>query len=295
MPSKTLFSIIAGSALALTVAVPTAQAQQDPRWMEPIPSFRIADRLYYVGSRDLAAYLIDSGDGLILLDTGLPQFAPHVLANIRALGFDPRSIRILLTSQAHFDHAGGLAAVKAASGARMLASDADAALLERGGKNDIHFGDEFPYPPVKVDDRLRDGQVVKLGRVAMTAHLTPGHTPGCTTWTMPVTIQGRRQIAQFVCGTSAPGYKLVGNARDPDVVADFRGSFTKLRRLPCDIFLGAHGSYFGLDEKRAKLAAVPAVNPFLDRGGCRRHVDAAEKAFEDQLNRQKAEARGTPK
>jgi metallo-beta-lactamase class B len=275
------------AALAFALAIPAgAQTNgQDPRWAEAIPPFRIANRLYYVGSRELSAFLVDSGKGLILLDAGVPEYAPKLLANIRALGFDPRDLRILLNSQAHADHAGGLAAIKAATGARMLASAADAGLLERGGKGDFAWGDDLAYPAVKVDGIVRDKQRVKLGRVTMTAHLTPGHTKGCTTWTMPVTDRGRTYVAQFNCSTSIPGYKLLGTPAYPQMAADYARTFAKLRRLPCDIFLGSHGSFFNLDAKRA--APAGAANPFVDRQGCKRYLDRSEEAFRKQLERER--------
>lgn len=263
------------------LAVSTAgAAQQDPSWTEPTAPFRIADRLYYVGSRELAAYLIDSGEGPILLDVGVPENAPQVLANIRTLGFDPRRVRLLLNSQAHFDHAGGLAAIKAATGASMLASAPDAALLERGGRGDFAWGDDLAYPPVKVDRIVRDGERVRLGKVTLTAHVTPGHTKGCTTWAMPVADRGRVHQALFLCGTTAPGYKLVGNAAYPGIVDDFRRSFATWKRLPCDIFLGAHASYFGMDRKRS---AKMKTNPFVDPAGCRAFLLKSEQAFARQL------------
>ena len=275
-------------AAAPAAARPQPAAPSNPAWMEPVAPFRIADRLYYVGSRELAALLIDSGNGLILIDAGLPDFAPRLLANIRTLGFDPTHVRILLNSQAHFDHAGGLAAIKAATSARMLASAPDAVLLERGGKGDFAWGDDMPYPAVKVDGLLRDGQRVKLGAVTLTAHLTPGHTKGCTTWTMPVSDRGKSFIAQFNCSLSVPGYRLVGNREYPGIAADYKKSLDKLRRVPCEIFLGTHGSFFDLDSKRARLAAGAARNVFADPEGCRRYLDTAEASFLKQLAREEA-------
>ena len=235
--------LIAVAMLAAS-ASPGSAAPQDPSWTQAVQPFRIADRLYYVGSRELAAYLIDSGDGLILLDGGVPENAPLVLASIRSLGFDPKRVRLLLNSQAHFDHAGALAAIKAATGARLLASAPDAALLERGGRGDFAWGDDLPYPQVKVDRVVRNGEEVKLGRTVLTARITPGHTKGCTTWQMPIIDGGRRYEALFLCGTTAPGYRLTDNREYPDIVADFRRSFATWKSLPCDLFLGAHASYF---------------------------------------------------
>ena len=277
--------------LALMPASGHAQAgrsttPQNPSWTEAVAPFRIADRLYHVGSRELTAFLIDTGKGLILLDAGMPEFAPTVLANIRALGFDPRNVRILLNSQAHFDHAGGLDAIRKATGAKMLASAPDAPLLERGGKGDFAWGDDVAYPPIKVDRIVRDGERVRLGAVTLTAHLTPGHTKGCTTWTMPVREGGRTLIAQFNCSTSIPGYKLLGTPAYPNMAQDYARSFAKLKTLPCDIFLGSHGSFFDLDGKRGRLGA--GANPFVDPEGCRRHIAASERRFEEQLVRERA-------
>lgn len=269
-------------ALALAAQGP---ADQDPTWTERIAPVRIAANLYWVGSRDLAAVLVDGGkDGLVLIDAGVPEFAPQVLANIRALGFDPARVRILLNTQAHADHAGGLAAIKAATGARLLAARADAALMARGGKGDFAFADRMPYPPVTADGAIADGETITLGTARLTAHLMPGHTKGCTSWSI-ATPDG---TALLVCGSSAPGYKLVGNAAYPDIVADFRRTFARIGALPCDIFLGAHGAYFDFDAKRARRGGD--TNPFVDPDGCRTHAAAASQRFEAELKRQQAGA-----
>lgn len=273
--------------LAMLAAIPSSggTAPQDPSWTEPVPPFRIADRLYYVGSRELAAYLIDSGDGLILIDGGVPENAPQVLASVRRLGFDPKRVRLLLNSQAHFDHAGALAEIKTETGAKMIVSDADAPLLARGGRGDFAWGDDLPYPPVQADRIVRDGEQMTLGRVVLTAHVTPGHTKGCTTWQMPVTDAGKTYQALFLCGTTAPGYRLIGNREYPGIVADFRRSFATWKRLRCDLFLGAHASYFGMDGKRA-AAGGKGANPLIDPEGCRAFIERSEQAFEKQLREQ---------
>ncbi len=285
-------------ALALATSAAFAHGQSaaprtydNPQWLEPAEPFRIAPRLYYVGSRELSAFLIDSGKGLILLDTGVPEYAPTLLANIRKLGFDPKQVRYLLTSQAHLDHAGGHAAVKAATGAKVLASSDDGALLERGGKDDFAWGDDLAYPPVQVDGTIRDGQRLSLGAVTLIAHLTPGHTKGCTTWTMPVMVGGRTKVAQFNCSVSVPGYKLLGTPAYPNMAADYVRTFDKLRKIPCDIFLGAHASFFDMEGKREKLKAGGA-NPFVDPKGCRRYLDRSEAAFRQQLAREQLQSRG---
>jgi metallo-beta-lactamase class B len=279
--------MLAGTCTALSAAA------VDPESNKPVPPLKIAERIYYVGTNEIAIFLIDSGAGLILLDAGFEPTPPQVLANIRTLGFDPRQVRYLLNSQAHFDHAGGLAEMKRATGAKMLASVADAEILERGGRWDLYWGNRGAFPPVIVDEEVADGQQLKLGKVILTAHLTPGHTPGCTTWTMPVAEKGKSYVAQFNCSTSVPGYKLLEMPRYRGVVEDYRATFRKLKTIPCDIFLGAHASFFRLEEKRKALAANPARNPFIDPEGCRRHLANSERAFEEQLAREQSARRGS--
>lgn len=263
---------------ALMLAPLTAD---EARWNAPVQPFRIAGNLYYVGTADLASYLIVDPKGMILLDGGLEASAPQIVANIRALGFDPRQVKYLLNSQAHSDHAGGLAALKEATGAQLLASPADAELLERGGTGDPQWSDRLTYPPATVDGRLRDGAAVTVGTAKMTAHFTPGHTRGCTSWTLPVRVDGKVRSALFICGASAPGYRLIGNPAYPWIMDDFRRSFATWRKLPCDLFLGAHGSYFGMAEKRLRLAAGKP-NPFVDPAGCRAFLAKAEQNIRAQ-------------
>lgn len=270
--------------LALTLIALAASRPLTPdevRWNAPAEPFRIARNLYYVGTADLASYLIVDPAGMILLDGGLEASAPLILANIRALGFDPKRVRFLLNSQAHNDHAGGLAALKAATGAKLLASPADADLLEHGGAGDPQWGDQLTYPAVPVERRLRDGEVVQLGNIRMTARLTPGHTPGCTSWTMPVQVDGSTRQALFICGATAYGYKFTGNAAYPGITDDFRRSFATWRDLPCDLFLGAHASYFDMDAKKARMAPG-RPNPFVDPEGCRAFLDRAEQGIAQQ-------------
>jgi metallo-beta-lactamase class B len=282
-------------ALALALSLPAAavSAGQDlppgqAAWNTPMAPLRVSDHLYYVGARGVSSFLIDTGDGLILLDGGFEATAPQILANIRKLGFDPRDIDYLLSSQAHMDHVGGLAEIKRVSAARMVASREDGARLERGGLGDPHHGDTLPFPAVKVDRFIGDGEQLRLGRVTLTAHLTPGHTKGCTTWTMPVTDKGRVYTAQFNCGMTAPGYKLLGTPAYPNMADDYEATFAKLKWLPCDIPLAAHGSFFDLDAKSAALAAGASTNPFIDPAGCRRQIEQAEAAFRRQLASERA-------
>ena len=277
---------LAGLLALLTISgAAPARADAEKSWTAPLAPFRIADNLYYVGSQDLTAYLIVTPKGLILLDAGVPQNAPMVERNIRALGFDPRQIKYLLNSHAHFDHAGGLAEIKRISGAEMIASQGDAPVLESGGRTDFFFGPKPQFPNIKVDRIIDDGGEVSLGGTTITAHLTPGHTKGCTTWTMPVTVDGRTRQALFLCSlTILPRYRLTGDRRYPQMAADFNHSYTVLHGLPCEVFLASHGSFFGLTTKRKAMLDHPdAPNPFVDPEGCKAFIDRGETAFHTRL------------
>src|SRR5215469_7429426 len=244
---------------------------QSDEWNRPIEPFRIAGNLFYVGGSDLTSYLIQTPQGLILLDGGTAQLAPVIEKHIEQLGFKVSDIRILLNSHAHTDHAGGLAYLKKISGAKMVASEGDRPLLERWGRGDPQFGDSLIFPPgVHVDQIIHDGENIELGGVVMRAVLTPGHTPGCTTWTMTVTQGGKKYDVVFLCSTSTPdGYRLVNNKAYPQIASDYEHSFARLKHLPCDIFLGAHGTFFHLREKYARLKAGARTNPFVDPDGFR--------------------------
>jgi metallo-beta-lactamase class B len=251
---------------------------------EPLAPFQIADNLYYVGARDVTSYLIVTKDGLILLDGGFEQSAPQFLANVRTLGFDPKNIKFILNSHAHFDHAGGIAAIKSSTGAKFVASRQDQGILEAGGHNDFALHDAALFPPIKVDRVINDGERLTLGGTVLTAHITAGHTKGCTTWTMPVTIDGKRQQVLFLCSlTVLPQFRLVGDPNYPEQAADFEKSFATLRTLKCDVFLASHGSFFNLLAKRVKHLAGAKPNPFIDPVGCRAFFAQAEQNFDKRL------------
>ena len=255
---------------------------------QPMAPFRIADHLFYVGSRDIASYLITTTAGHILIDGGYPETAAQIEANVAAEGASVRDIKILLNTQAHFDHAGGFAALKRASGARLLASDADRRMLEGGGRGDFALGETGHFPPVTVDQPIADEEHVKLGEADLTAHLTPGHTRGCTTWTWDAVDRGRSYHVVDVCGlTILSGTRVTGMAAYPNIANDYRHTFHVLRGLRPDIFLGAHLGYYDGAAKLARLRAAPdGANPFVDPPGYRRYIDAAEKRFTDQLARE---------
>lgn len=275
--------------LSAALLASSAFAQASPDWSEPFPPFRIAGNLYYVGTKGLASYLITTPKGNILINSDLESTVPLVEASIQKLGFRFKDTKILLISHAHWDHDAGSAKIKELTGARYMVMDADVPVVESGGKADFQYGRDAAmlYKPVKVDRILHDGDEVKLGGAVLVAHLTPGHTKGCTTWTMKV-VDGRKTYDVVIVGSPNvnPGYKLVGNTAYPQISDDYERMWRVLKSLPCDIFLGAHGSYFGLEEKYALLKSS-TVNPFLDHDGYLNYIAEKEQEFRTEWARQR--------
>lgn len=259
-------------------------------WNEPVEPFRIVGNVYYVGAREVSSFLITSPQGHILLDGGFAESAPIIRDNIRKLGFKPEDVKYLVGSHSHFDHAGGLAQLKQWTGAKFAASREDGVLMERGGRGDFAFGDKFTFPAVVPDRILADGESVSIGNARMIAHLTPGHTKGCTTWTTNAEEKGRSYHVVFLCSTSVPGYDLVHNAGYPNIVNDYRGTFAYLKSLPCDVFLAPHGSMFRLSEKFTARKNDGERNPFIDVGEFQAFVDRSKREFEEELKKQNAAA-----
>ncbi|MEO8196531.1 MAG: subclass B3 metallo-beta-lactamase [Thermoanaerobaculia bacterium] len=286
-----LFPLCALFALQSSTAI--GQATEEWRsWNQSVEPFRIADNLYYVGASDIASYLITTPEGHILIDGGFVETAPLIEASIERLGFKVADVEILLNTHAHFDHAGGLAELKAKSGARLFASPGDAELLERGGKGDFRFGDEGHFPPVVVDRRLADGEKVTLGGAELTAHLTPGHTRGCTTWTFKA---GALDVV-VACSASILDYRFVGRESYPGIAADFERTFAVLKSLPVQIFLAPHGGFFDLAGKRQLAARGMGMrNPWVDPDGYKVWVDRMESAFVAAVERQRDEEKNLEK
>ena len=291
MRRTALFSLCA--LFALRVSTAQAQATEEWRsWNQPVEPFRIAESLYYVGASDIASYLITTSEGHILIDGGFVETAPQIEANISKLGFKVEEVKILLNSHAHFDHAGGLAALKARSGAKLFASAPDATLLESGGKGDFRFGDEGQFPPVVVDRRLADGEAVTLGGATLTARLTPGHTRGATTWTFKA---GSFDVV-VVSSASILDYRFVGKESYPGIAADFERTFAVLEALPVQIFLAPHGGFFDLAGKRERAASGMGLrNPWVDPAGYKAWVARAKGAFLAAVESQKAEEKAPVK
>jgi metallo-beta-lactamase class B len=263
-------------------------AQQAEDWTQPFPPHRVIANIYYVGSRGLASYLITTPQGHILINSNLQESVGQIQESIEKLGFHFRDVRILLISHAHFDHCAGSAKLKELTGARLMVMDADVSVVESGGKQDFQYGHskQMWYPEAKVDRVLHDGDEVRLGDTVLLAHLTPGHTKGTTTWTTKVNEGGKiREVLIVGSPNVNPGYQLVHNEAYPEIAKDYERTFRVLDALPCDVFLGAHGSYYGMEEKYARLKDAPA-NPFIDPQGYRKYIAEREQAFRTELNKQ---------
>lgn len=278
--------------LAALVAMP-AQAQSPAAWTTPTEPFKIAGNLYYVGTAGIGAYLITTPQGHILIDGAMPGSAKDIEASITKLGFAPSEVKVLLNTHAHFDHAGGLAELKRDTGAKLAASAGDKIALETGKYPGSEEVKAFDFAPVKVDRALEDGERLSMGGIALTAHLTPGHSAGCTTWTFPVMIDGVSRQAMIYCSTSVAANRLVSKTKGPQypgIVADYEKSFAKLKTMKADVFLAPHAEQFGMTEKRDALAAG-GPNPFIDPGLLQKTVAASEKAFREELAKQQDAAK----
>lgn len=278
----------------LVLLAPTLQAQENPDWTTPIAPFRIANNLYYVGGKDLAAYLIVTPQGDILINSNLEGSVPLIRSSVEQLGFKFKDIKILLISHAHWDHDSGSAEIIKETGAKYMVMDGDVSVVESGGATDFAYGADHRYMVAKVDRILHDGDEVKFGGALLTAHKTAGHTRGCTTWTLQV-MQGSQSLNAVIVGSwnVNPGWRLVDRAGQPasypGIATDYRRTFATLKGLHCDIFLGAHGGYFGMLEKLQRAKPSSAENVWIDPLGFKAAVAEREQAFEKELKRQETQ------
>ncbi len=240
----------------------------------PFPAFKIAGNLYWVGTADLAVYLINTPQGNILINSDFREDLPLIKKSIQQLGFKYSDTKIILISHAHDDHDEGVGVIRKETGARLMVMDADVPDVESLGA-DAH-----------VDRVLHDGDTVELGASKLIARLTPGHTKGCTTWTMQVDDGGRKLNAVIIGSPNVnAGYLLVGNRSYPRIAEDYVKTFSVLKSLPVDLFLGAHGGYFGLIAKYQRIAS--GTNPFIDPAGYKAYVAEREMNFLKEWERQK--------
>jgi metallo-beta-lactamase class B len=270
-------------------AAMTEACAHDSSWMAPQAPFRIFGNTWHVGPRGLGVFLITAPTGHVLIDGGVPGGAPLIEANIRTLGINPRDIKWILVSHAHCDHAGDVARLASTTGADVIAGTGDVALLARGGKDDPQYGDRFPYPAVTVTRPVTDGEQLRLGELVLTAHVTPGHTQGNTTWTWKSCENSRCLDLVDVGSLSAPDYQLVGNAKHPDLIQDYEASFAKVAALPCDIALAPHPGMVDFWERIARRDKGE-VGALTDPTLCRAYAEYAREGFRDALAKQRADA-----
>jgi metallo-beta-lactamase class B len=293
-------TIVSCLLLLLCCSAQTLLAGVSPAWTTPIAPFRIADNLYYVGSKDLASYLVVTPGGNILINANLDSSPPLIRASVEKLGFHWSDTKILLNSQAHYDHFGGGAEVVRETHAKNMVMDGDVSVVESGARTDfLAPSPNVPgYAPVHVDRILHDGDTVSLGDVVLTAHKTAGHTRGCTTWTMRAHLPGEQAgTMRNIVIVGGVGfwseYHFVAThghpVSYPGIVQDFQHTFLELRALPCDVFLGAHGGYF---DMLTKLKRYKRDGPrvFIDPVAFKEFVADADETFQKELSKQQSAA-----
>ncbi|MGH9785930.1 MAG: subclass B3 metallo-beta-lactamase [Terriglobia bacterium] len=288
--------IFAGVLVLLSGVLGFAQAQREVRDI-PTKPFKIIGNIYYVGvtdpggkgDQDAVAYLITTPQGHILLDTIYDRTVPQIVENIQKMGFRHQDVKIMINSHAHTDHMAGHPRMKELTSAQVVMSEKDAIVLADGGRSDFRSDGRELWKPMKADRIIKNGDTVSLGGVALKAHLTPGHTKGCTTWTMVAEEAGRKYNVVVACGVRAQeNVPLIGNTKYPEIANDFAGSFATLKSLPADIFLGVHGSWFDLAGKAKRLEQAGGPNPFLNPGEYRDYIATFERQYMDQLLKERA-------
>ena len=269
--------LLAATAAAGESVLPQLKAYEvRESWRQPVEPRQVADHTWRIGTEGIHALLVKTDAGAVLIDGGMPQAAGMLLAQMRGLGIEPGDLKLILHSQAHGDHVGPLAALKRATGARMVSNAESALLLSAGGSDDLHFGDQILYPPVHADRIVHDREVVELGGLRFTVHFMPGHTPGSMAWTWTDARDGRPLRIAYVDSLSTPGYQLVDNPRIPRLVDDFRHSFDMVRALPCDLLLTPHVEAGTREGDGAPLT-------------CREYAARSERTFEAELARQRGD------
>jgi metallo-beta-lactamase class B len=258
-------------------------------WDKPTEPFKVIDNIYYVGTDGLASYLITSPQGHILVDTAMPEAAPQIKGSIEKLGFKVSDIKYLLNTHAHLDHAGGLAEMKKASGAQVVAGEADKPLLEGGYYPGQREETLLGFPPVKVDRTVREGDTVTVGEITLTAHETPGHSPGCTSWTLQVKDGDATRSVLIFCSATVALNRLVTNPTYPGIIDDYRKTFLRAKEMTADVLLAPHPEMYNMAEKRAKIADG-AANPFVNPGEFKAYATTLERAFEESVAKQTAAA-----
>jgi metallo-beta-lactamase class B len=259
---------------------------------EAFPAHRVVGNVYYVGSKELASYLITTAEGHILINSSFEETVPLIRGAVESLGFKMRDVKILLASHAHNDHVAGHAKMQEATGAKVFVMRGDDGVIAAGGAGQYLYTDHR-WPACKVDRVLADGDEVKLGDTTLIARRTPGHTRGCTTWTWQANEAGKNYRVVVIGSPNVnPGYRLVDNSDYPEIADDYATTFRVLKSLPCDVFLGAHGNYYGMLAKYERVERKESGNPFIDPAGYRAYVELKEQAYLKNLAEQRAAAKG---
>jgi metallo-beta-lactamase class B len=257
----------------------TRPRQYAPDWTQPATPHRVAGPVYFVGTRGIASFLITTEAGHILLDPGLEETLPLLKASITTLGFKYEDIEVLLNSHAHYDHAASLARIKRETGARLDVMAEDAVLLAAGGRGDFVLGEEYMFQPVVADRQLRDGDLIALGGVSLTARHTPGHTKGATTFVMTAVDDGQAHQVVFATSTTVnPGTRLLDNPNYPAIVSDWQRTYAILDALSPGVWVSAHSGVFDMAAKRARIGSGRG-NPYVDPAGYRRFLAAGRDRF----------------
>jgi metallo-beta-lactamase class B len=273
----------------LALALP-AMAQENAEWVRPFPPFKILGNVYWVGTWDLSTYLITTPAGNILINTGMPSTVPQILANVEQLGFKLSDTKILTATHGHVDHVAGMALLKGVTGAKLVISEPDVSLLESGGKTDFRFGETASahFEPVKVDQKLKDGDKITLGGMEITAHLNPGHTKGATSFTFDMPEGGKTyHVIIANLGSINPGVKVSGMPSYPNIATDYARTFHDQKEMKIDVFLASHASQFGL-HKKYQPGDPYNPNRFVDPTGFHDAVDRLEKTYREQLAKEQA-------
>jgi len=278
-----LFAFAVGSAHGQE---PISPPDDSPYRTEPAGPFHVIDNIYVVGETlHLTNYMITTDEGHILIDAAYEESVPKIQANIEELGFDIEDVRYLVGSHAHSDHVAGFARMQELTGAEIVAGRRDVEVIESGGVTDFRSDGSLQWPPAMVDIVIDDGDELRLGDTVLTAHATPGHTKGCTTWTMTAEENGVQYDVILFCGTNIANnaLPLIGHPKYPEMASDFAATFEKLKTIPVDVYLGGHGYWFWVEDKLARRAAGAESNPFIDPEGWQRALAVFEQRYLDLL------------
>ncbi|MFB6416103.1 MULTISPECIES: BJP family subclass B3 metallo-beta-lactamase [Bradyrhizobium] len=278
-------ALFATGAQAQTLKAFLASVMQ--KWTAPFEPFQLIGNIYYVGTEGIAVYVIKTSQGLILIDTAMPQSTGMIKDNIAKLGFKVADIKIVLNSHAHLDHTGGFAEIKKETGAQLVAGERDKPLLEGGYYPGEEKNEDLTFPPVKVDRTVKEGDKVTLGDATLTAHATPGHSPGCTSWEMTVGDGDQNRQVLFFCSGTVALNRLVGQPTYPGIVDDYRATYVKAKAMKIDVLLGPHPEVYGMQAKRAQMKDG-APNPFVKPGELATYVTGLSEEFDKQLAKQTA-------